>query len=99
MRRVARPPTPKRSWRAAHSYLSVATREARSQIDWRYVILDEAQQIKNPLSATARAAKRLPADRRYAARRKAERDGIIVDAKTYEYLRSLLPAGDKSASE
>jgi SNF2 family DNA or RNA helicase len=36
------------------------------EIDWRYVIVDEAQQIKNPLSATARAAKRLKADRRLA---------------------------------
>ncbi len=31
-----------------------------------YVILDEAQHIKNPLSATARAAKRLPSERRLA---------------------------------
>ncbi len=40
--------------------------ELLSKIKWRYVILDEAQQIKNPHSATARAAKRLPADRRLA---------------------------------
>ena len=40
--------------------------EMLKEIPWRYVILDEAQQIKNPLSATARAAKRLPADRRLA---------------------------------
>ena len=40
--------------------------ELLKEIDWRYVILDEAQQIKNPLSATARAAKRLQADRRLA---------------------------------
>jgi superfamily II DNA or RNA helicase len=40
--------------------------EMLKDIDWRYVILDEAQQIKNPLSATARAAKRLHADRRLA---------------------------------
>jgi SNF2 family DNA or RNA helicase len=40
--------------------------ELLAKIDWRYVILDEAQQIKNPLSATARAAKRLKADRRLA---------------------------------
>jgi superfamily II DNA or RNA helicase len=40
--------------------------ELLKEIDWRYVILDEAQQIKNPLSATARAAKRLRADRRLA---------------------------------
>jgi SNF2 family DNA or RNA helicase len=35
-------------------------------IDFRYVILDEAQHIKNPLSATARAAKKLKSDRRLA---------------------------------
>jgi superfamily II DNA or RNA helicase len=40
--------------------------ELLAKIDWRYVILDEAQQIKNPLSATARAAKRLKADRKLA---------------------------------
>lgn len=40
------------------------------------------------------AVSRLPADRRYTARRKAERDGIVVDLKTHDYLRSLLPAGD-----
>jgi len=40
--------------------------EMLKETHWRYVILDEAQQIKNPLSATARAAKRLPADRRLA---------------------------------
>lgn len=40
--------------------------ELLAKIDWRYVILDEAQNIKNPLSATARAAKRLKADRRLA---------------------------------
>jgi superfamily II DNA or RNA helicase len=40
--------------------------ELLKDIDWRYVIVDEAQQIKNPLSATARAAKRLKADRRLA---------------------------------
>ena len=31
-----------------------------------YAILDEAQHIKNPMSATARAAKKLPAERRLA---------------------------------
>ena len=36
------------------------------EINWRYVILDEAQQIKNPFSATARAAKHIRADRRLA---------------------------------
>ncbi|MDP8999864.1 MAG: DEAD/DEAH box helicase [Myxococcota bacterium] len=40
--------------------------EMLKEIDWRYVILDEAQQIKNPMSATARAAKRLRSDRRLA---------------------------------
>ncbi|AKV01813.1 Helicase, SNF2/RAD54 family [Labilithrix luteola] len=35
-------------------------------LDLKYAILDEAQNIKNPLSATARAAKRLKADRRLA---------------------------------
>ena len=42
----------------------------------------------------AAGVSRLPADRRYAARRKSERDGIVVDTKTYDYLRSLLLAGD-----
>ena len=32
----------------------------------RYVILDEAQHIKNPMSHTARAAKKLPSERRLA---------------------------------
>jgi superfamily II DNA or RNA helicase len=40
--------------------------EVLKEIPWRYVIVDEAQQIKNPLSATARAAKRLKSDRRLA---------------------------------
>jgi superfamily II DNA or RNA helicase len=40
--------------------------ELLKETDWRYVILDEAQQIKNPMSATARAAKRLKSDRRLA---------------------------------
>ena len=35
-------------------------------LDLRYAILDEAQNIKNPMSATARAAKRLRAYRRLA---------------------------------
>jgi superfamily II DNA or RNA helicase len=35
-------------------------------LDLRYCILDEAQHIKNPLSATARAAKRLKSERRLA---------------------------------
>jgi superfamily II DNA or RNA helicase len=33
---------------------------------WNYIVLDEAQNIKNPLSATARAAKRIKSDRRLA---------------------------------
>jgi superfamily II DNA or RNA helicase len=40
--------------------------ELLKEIPWRYVIVDEAQQIKNPFSATARAAKRLKTDRRLA---------------------------------
>ncbi|MDW8246218.1 MAG: DEAD/DEAH box helicase [Sandaracinaceae bacterium] len=40
--------------------------EVLAQIPFRYVILDEAQHIKNPLSATARAAKRLQSERRLA---------------------------------
>jgi superfamily II DNA or RNA helicase len=40
--------------------------ELLSEIRFRYVILDEAQHIKNPLSATARAAKRIQSDRRLA---------------------------------
>ncbi len=40
--------------------------ELLAKLDLRYAILDEAQHIKNPLSATARAAKRLKADRRLA---------------------------------
>ncbi len=35
-------------------------------LDLKYAILDEAQHIKNPLSATARAAKRLQTERRLA---------------------------------
>jgi superfamily II DNA or RNA helicase len=37
-----------------------------AELDFRYVILDEAQHIKNPMSATARAAKKLKSDRRLA---------------------------------
>ncbi|AKF05973.1 DEAD/DEAH box helicase [Sandaracinus amylolyticus] len=40
--------------------------ELLNEIDFRYVILDEAQHIKNPLSATARAAKKLKSERRLA---------------------------------
>lgn len=40
--------------------------EQLSKFKWAYAILDEAQQIKNPMSATARAAKRLDAQRRLA---------------------------------
>jgi superfamily II DNA or RNA helicase len=40
--------------------------EVLQQMDFRYVVLDEAQHIKNPLSATARAAKKMKSDRRLA---------------------------------
>jgi superfamily II DNA or RNA helicase len=40
--------------------------ELLSETGFRYLILDEAQHIKNPLSATARAAKRLKSERRLA---------------------------------
>jgi len=40
--------------------------ELLSAVGFRYLILDEAQHIKNPLSATARAAKRIKSDRRLA---------------------------------
>ncbi|MCW5836489.1 MAG: SNF2 helicase associated domain-containing protein, partial [Labilithrix sp.] len=40
--------------------------ELLAKLDLTYGILDEAQNIKNPLSATARAAKRLKAQRRLA---------------------------------
>ena len=40
--------------------------ELLSAVGFRYLILDEAQHIKNPLSATARAAKRVKSDRRLA---------------------------------
>ncbi|GAB4200539.1 MAG: hypothetical protein OHK0013_11670 [Sandaracinaceae bacterium] len=40
--------------------------ELLSETGFRYVILDEAQHIKNPLSATARAAKRIRSERRLA---------------------------------
>lgn len=40
--------------------------ELLAKLDLTYAILDEAQNIKNPLSATARAAKRLKAHRRLA---------------------------------
>ncbi|HJL18063.1 MAG TPA: SNF2-related protein, partial [Sandaracinaceae bacterium LLY-WYZ-13_1] len=40
--------------------------ELLQSLDLRYVILDEAQHIKNPLSATARAAKKLASERRLA---------------------------------
>ena len=40
--------------------------ELLAKLDLTYAILDEAQNIKNPLSATARAAKRLKAKRRLA---------------------------------
>ncbi len=40
--------------------------ELLAKLELRYAILDEAQNIKNPMSATARAAKRLKASRRLA---------------------------------
>ena len=40
--------------------------ELLAKLELTYAILDEAQNIKNPLSATARAAKRLKANRRLA---------------------------------
>ncbi len=40
--------------------------ETLGEIEFRYVILDEAQNIKNPESQTARASKRLRADHRLA---------------------------------
>lgn len=40
--------------------------EFLSSFDFEYVVLDEAQHIKNPLSATARAAKKLKSNRRLA---------------------------------
>jgi len=40
--------------------------ELLAKLDLRYAILDEAQLIKNPMSATARAAKRLKSHRRLA---------------------------------
>jgi SNF2 family DNA or RNA helicase len=40
--------------------------EFLKSIDWGFVILDEAQSIKNPTSATARAAKNLNGQRRLA---------------------------------
>jgi superfamily II DNA or RNA helicase len=40
--------------------------ELLAKLDLTYAILDEAQNIKNPLSATARAAKRLKSKRRLA---------------------------------
>jgi superfamily II DNA or RNA helicase len=40
--------------------------EKLSQIEWTYAILDEAQAIKNPVSLTARSARRLQAKHRLA---------------------------------
>jgi superfamily II DNA or RNA helicase len=40
--------------------------EFLQSLDLRYIVLDEAQHIKNPLSATARAAKSLKSERRLA---------------------------------
>lgn len=40
--------------------------ELLADLDFRYVILDEAQHVKNPMSHTARACKRLRSERRLA---------------------------------
>jgi SNF2 family DNA or RNA helicase len=40
--------------------------EHLAQVPWRRLVLDEAQQIKNPATAQARAVHRLPAERRVA---------------------------------
>jgi len=40
--------------------------ESLSEVDWRFVVLDEAQAIKNPDSQTARAARTIPAAMRLA---------------------------------
>ena len=40
--------------------------EVLQELDLRYVVLDEAQHIKNPMSHTARAAKKLRSERRLA---------------------------------
>lgn len=40
--------------------------EALSEIDWQFVVLDEAQAIKNPDSQTARAARAIPSAMRLA---------------------------------
>jgi superfamily II DNA or RNA helicase len=40
--------------------------EALQEVAWRFVILDEAQAIKNPSSQTARAARAMPSDMRMA---------------------------------
>lgn len=39
---------------------------------------------------------RLPGDRRYAARRKAESEGIFIEQKTHDYLRSLVSGAPPS---
>jgi len=41
---------------------------------------------------------RLPGDQRYAARRRSERDGVFIESKIYDYLRSLLPPSDPERS-
>src|SRR5262249_32654063 len=53
--------------RALTSYaLARRDRDELMETRWRYVLLDEAQNIKNAGSATAQACKALPADHRLA---------------------------------
>jgi SNF2 family DNA or RNA helicase len=61
LRRGALPPV------VVTSYAVLAREsEAFRAIDWNYVVLDEAQKIKNPGTRTAKAAKSLPARHRLA---------------------------------
>jgi delta1-piperideine-2-carboxylate reductase len=53
---------------------------------------DRVDELLSQLAAVGVA--RLPGDRRYAARSKAERDGVDIEERTYDYLCSLLPVGD-----
>ncbi|MDW8361045.1 MAG: SNF2-related protein [Myxococcales bacterium] len=88
--------------------------ETLSGFDFGYVVLDEAQHIKNPLSATARAAKRLRARHRLALtgtpieNRLAEfwsivdfvSPGLLGELRTFEerYARPI-DRGDTEAAE
>jgi len=53
---------------------------------------DRVDELLSQLAAVGVA--RLPGDRRYAARSKAERDGVDIEERTYDYLCSLLPVED-----